>query len=149
MIWLKLLRNVRPQGFLRLASVLMVACNGALIIRVGYVEGLTGAVKFWYNSAEAKERKMANINIRPISDLRNDYASVEADVQKGPVFLTKNGYGTLVTMTIEEYERLTDPLERFMDETDEYCRAHSERVDGEEMFTRIRKRRHAIRQVPA
>ena len=40
MIWLKLLRNVRSQGFLRLASVLMVACIGALIIRVGYVEGL-------------------------------------------------------------------------------------------------------------
>ena len=38
MIWLKLLKNVRSQGFLRLASVLMVACIGALIIRVGYVE---------------------------------------------------------------------------------------------------------------
>ena len=49
---------------------------------------------------------MATIKIRPISDLRNDYASVESDVREGPVFLTKNGYGTLVTMTIEEYERL-------------------------------------------
>lgn len=92
---------------------------------------------------------MANIRIRPISDLRNNYASVEADVQNGPVFLTKNGYGALVTMSIEEYERLTDPLERLLDETDEYCRTHPEREDGEKMFSRIRSRRHAIRQVPA
>ena len=69
---------------------------------------------------------MAAIKIRPISDLRNDYASVEADVREGPVFLTKNGYGMLVTMTIEEYERLLDPLERLLDETDEYCRTHPE-----------------------
>lgn len=89
------------------------------------------------------------INIRPISDLRNDYASVERDVAKGPVFLTKNGYGTLVTMTLADYERLTDPLERLLDETDEYCRQHPERQDGEAMFTRIRNRRHGLRQVSA
>ena len=87
---------------------------------------------------------MATIKIRPISDLRNDYASVEADVS-----LTKNGYGTLVTMTIEEYERLLDPLERLLDETDEYCRTHPEREDGEKMFKRIRDRRHALRKVSA
>ena len=96
-----------------------------------------------------KVHGMANIRIRPISDLRNNYASVEADVQNGPVFLTKNGYGALVTMSIEEYEWLTDPLERLLDETDEYCRTHPEREDGEKMFSRIRSRRHAIRQVPA
>ena len=84
---------------------------------------------------------MAAIKIRPISDLRNDYASVEADVREGPVFLTKNGYGMLVTMTIEEYERLLDPLERLLDETDEYCRTHLKREDGEEMFKKIRDRR--------
>ena len=89
------------------------------------------------------------INIRPISDLRNDYASVERDVATGPVFLTKNGYGTLVTMTLADYERLTDPLERLLDETDEYCRQHPERQDGEAMFTRIRNRRHGLRQVSA
>ena len=92
---------------------------------------------------------MAAIKIRPISDLRNDYASVEADVKSGPVFLTKNGYGTLVTMTIEEYERISDPLERLLDETDEYCRTHPEREDGEAMFKRIRTRRHALRKVSA
>ena len=92
---------------------------------------------------------MAAIKIRPISDLRNDHASVEADVKNGPVFLTKSGYGTLVTMTIEEYERLPYPLERLLDETDAYCRSHPEREDGEAMFKRIRDRRHALRKVSA
>lgn len=89
------------------------------------------------------------IRIRPISDLRNDYASVEEDVAKGPVFLTKNGYGTLVTMTLSDYERLTDPIERILDETDEYCRHNRARVDGETMFKRIRSRRHGLRKVSA
>ena len=51
--------------------------------------------------------------------------------------------GALATMTIEEYERLTDPLERILDETDEYCRTHPEREDGEKMFERTRNRRDA------
>jgi PHD/YefM family antitoxin component YafN of YafNO toxin-antitoxin module len=81
--------------------------------------------------------------------LRNNYASVESSIKRGPVFLTKNGYGTIVAMTIEEYERLSDPLERLLDETDEYCRTHPEREDGEKMFARIRSRRHALRKVSA
>jgi len=51
--------------------------------------------------------------------------------------------------TIDEKERISDPLECLLDETDEYCRTHSEREDGEAMFKRIRDRRHALRQVPS
>ena len=45
-------------------------------------------------------------NIRPISDLRNHFAEITRDVQssKEPVFLTKNGVGTLVVMSMECYE---------------------------------------------
>ena len=40
--------------------------------------------------------------IRPVSDLRNHYAEIERDVaEAGPVFLTKNGYGSLVVMSID------------------------------------------------
>ena len=47
------------------------------------------------------------MNIRPISDLRNRYGDVEKDVnEKGPVFLTKNGYGDMVVMSMEAYESL-------------------------------------------
>ena len=51
--------------------------------------------------------------------------------------------------TIEDYKRLTDPLERFLDETDEYCRNNPDRVDGSKMFKRIRNRRHGLRKVRA
>ncbi|MBR6351471.1 MAG: type II toxin-antitoxin system Phd/YefM family antitoxin [Firmicutes bacterium] len=45
-------------------------------------------------------------NIRPISDLRNHFAEITRDVQATgePVFLTKNGVGTLVVMSMEAYE---------------------------------------------
>ena len=45
-------------------------------------------------------------NIRPISDLRNHFAEITREVQATgePVFLTKNGVGTLVVMSMEAYE---------------------------------------------
>ena len=46
------------------------------------------------------------INIRPVSDLRNKFPEVEETVitTNSPVFLTKNGYGTMVLMSIEQYQ---------------------------------------------
>ena len=44
--------------------------------------------------------------IRPIKDLRNTTKISELCHQKKePVFITKNGYGDLVVMSIETYER--------------------------------------------
>ena len=45
-------------------------------------------------------------NIRPISDLRNHFAEITRDVQATgePVFLTKNGVGSRVVMSMEAYE---------------------------------------------
>ena len=45
-------------------------------------------------------------SIRPVSDLRNHFAEITRDVQSSgePVFLTKNGVGTLVVMSMECYE---------------------------------------------
>lgn len=46
-------------------------------------------------------------SIKPISDLRN-YNKVLQDVaDESPVFLTKNGRGCYVVISIKEYERLT------------------------------------------
>jgi prevent-host-death family protein len=44
--------------------------------------------------------------IRPISDLRNRFTEISRIVHedKEPVFLTKNGYGDMVVMSIEDYE---------------------------------------------
>jgi len=44
--------------------------------------------------------------IRPVSDLRNNFAEISKIVHETgePVFLTKNGYGDMVVMSIEAYE---------------------------------------------
>ncbi|MGI6307687.1 MAG: type II toxin-antitoxin system Phd/YefM family antitoxin [Dethiobacteria bacterium] len=46
-------------------------------------------------------------HIRPVSDLRNNFAEISKIVHETaePVFLTKNGYGDMVVMSIEAYER--------------------------------------------
>ena len=46
--------------------------------------------------------------IRPVSDLRNNFADISKTVHETaqPVFLTKNGYGDLVVLSMEAYERL-------------------------------------------
>ena len=46
--------------------------------------------------------------IRPISDLNNDFAEISRIVHdvKEPVYLTKNGYGDMVVMSIEQFEAL-------------------------------------------
>lgn len=46
--------------------------------------------------------------IRPISDLRNHFADISKTVHETaqPVFLTKNGYGDMVVMSMEAFEKL-------------------------------------------
>ena len=46
--------------------------------------------------------------IRAVSDLRNNFSEISKIVNESsePVFLTKNGYGNMVVMSIESYENL-------------------------------------------
>lgn len=46
--------------------------------------------------------------IRPVSDLRNNFADISKTVHETaqPVFLTKNGYGDMVVLSIEAFESL-------------------------------------------
>ena len=46
--------------------------------------------------------------IRPVSDLRNNFADISKIVHETaqPVFLTKNGYGDMVVMSMEAFEKL-------------------------------------------
>lgn len=49
--------------------------------------------------------------IRPITDLRNtSEISDLCHARREPVFITKNGYGDLVVMSIETYEELLETL---------------------------------------
>jgi len=48
-------------------------------------------------------------HIRPITDLRNTNEISEiCNARKEPVFITKNGYGDLVIMSIATYESMLD-----------------------------------------
>ncbi|MGI6708012.1 MAG: type II toxin-antitoxin system Phd/YefM family antitoxin [Dethiobacteria bacterium] len=82
------------------------------------------------------------INIRPVSDLRNKYPEIEKLVIEGsePVFLTKNGYGSMVLISLEQYSALTDNVELKLDEADKAANLTDERFTGKEVFTRVRKR---------
>ena len=79
------------------------------------------------------------IQIRPVSDLRNKFPEIEKDVSTGdPVYLTKNGYGTMVVMSIDAYSRLVDPVERALDEADKQARTTSERLSHKDVFGTLR-----------
>ena len=53
------------------------------------------------------------INIRPVSDLRNKYPEIEELVLKEDeaVYLTKNGYGSMVVMSIEKYSEMLKTID--------------------------------------
>ena len=82
------------------------------------------------------------INIRPVSDLRNKFAEIEEEVitTNSPIFLTKNGYGAMVVMSIEQYSSLTDSVEKSLDEADKYADECMVRHSKEEVFKRVRER---------
>ncbi|KXA19292.1 type II toxin-antitoxin system Phd/YefM family antitoxin [Gardnerella vaginalis] len=82
------------------------------------------------------------INIRPVSDLRNKFPEVEETVinLNTPVFLTKNGYGTMVLMSIKQYSALTDDIERKLDEADAFAANTSTRLSKDDVFDSARRR---------
>ena len=82
-----------------------------------------------------------SINIRPVSDLRNKFPEIEKLVVKEdrPVFLTKNGYGSMVLMSLEQYSSLTDEIEIKLDEADRLAELSDKRYSLEEVFARVRK----------
>ena len=80
------------------------------------------------------------MNIRPISDLRNRYADVERDViEGGPVFLTKNGYGSMVVISVEQFEHINGGVEFALDAADRQAATTSLRYTHEEVFGSIRE----------
>ena len=83
------------------------------------------------------------LDIRPVSDLRNKFSEIEETVKSGqPVYLTKNGYGSMVVLSLEQYAALTDDVELRLDEADRAAAADSVRYTEEEVFGRVRSRLH-------
>ncbi len=81
------------------------------------------------------------IQIRPVSDLRNKFPDVEKAVACGePVYLTKNGYGAMVVLSLEAYSRLTDGIEAALDMADKAAEEDDRRYTHEEVFSKLRRR---------
>lgn len=81
------------------------------------------------------------IQIRPVSDLRNKFPDVEKAVACGePVYLTKNGYGAMVVLSLEAYSRLTDGIEADPDMADKAAEEDDRRYTHEEVFSNLRRR---------
>ena len=93
------------------------------------------------------------IQIRPVSDLRNKYPEMEELVlnEDEAVYLTKNGYGSMVVMSLEKYSNLLNELdternleykfdvEKAMDESEEFLNEPStEYLTHEEVFSKLR-----------
>ncbi len=82
------------------------------------------------------------IQIKPVSDLRNRFTEIENIVSGGePVYLTKNGYGTMVVLSIEEYSRLADnSIDAALMEADKAAAQNPIRLSSEEVLSGIRRR---------
>ena len=81
------------------------------------------------------------IEIRPVSDLRNKYTEIENTVNTGkPVFLTKNGYGTMVVLSIETYSKLTEDYDHLLDYADRIAAETDKRLTHEEVFDSLRRK---------
>ena len=79
--------------------------------------------------------------IRPISDLRNTNEISElCRAQNEPVFITKNGYGDLVVMSIEVYEQQMAMMELYkkLGETEVNLARTGKLLDGEDVFNELR-----------
>ena len=62
-------------------------------------------------------------------------------MKKGePVYLTKNGYGSMVVLSLEQYAALTDEVELRLDEADRAAELDPARYTEEEVFGRVRAR---------
>jgi prevent-host-death family protein len=79
--------------------------------------------------------------IRPITDLRNTNEISEiCHKQQEPIFITKNGYGDLVVMSIDTYERQMALVEAYkkLAEAEAQIAQGIPLLDGEEVFKKLK-----------
>ena len=82
--------------------------------------------------------------IRPVSDLRNSFAEISKIVHETaePVFLTKNGYGDMVVMSIEAFERRRFESEVYLKlkEAEFEAKSTDKRYSHNEVFDDLREK---------
>lgn len=80
--------------------------------------------------------------IRPVSDLRNNFADISRVVHETaePVYLTKNGYGDMVVMSMEAYEQKQFENEVFLKlrEAELEAKSTKTRYSHDDIFSELR-----------
>ena len=82
--------------------------------------------------------------IRPITDLRNtNEISDLCHAKKEPIFITKNGYGDLVVMSIETFDAMLEDreLDAAIAEAEAEYTSDNQLVDSREALSKL-KRKH-------
>ena len=81
--------------------------------------------------------------IRPVSDLRNHFADISKTVHETakPVFLTKNGYGDMVVLSMDAYESLQLESEIYfkLQEAEKEAELTKKRYSSREVLQAMRK----------
>ncbi len=79
--------------------------------------------------------------IKPITDLRNtNDISDLCHSKMEPVFITKNGYGDLVVMSIETYEQMLEVNETDDDITEAEYKRGENLIDAREALASLRRK---------
>ena len=80
--------------------------------------------------------------IRPISDLRNNFTEISKQVKEynQPVFLTKNGYGDMVVMSINKFNELNFNSEIInkLKEAEKLFNNDDKKYSHDDVFSRLR-----------
>lgn len=81
--------------------------------------------------------------IRPITDLRNTNEISEiCHAKNEPIFITKNGYGDLVIMSVETYEAMLDQneLDTAIAAAEAEYRSSGTLLDAHEVLSSLRRK---------
>ena len=86
------------------------------------------------------------LNIRPISDLRNNANTISeyCHQTREPIYITKNGVGDMVVMSVETYERqqaLIDLYTKLAEAEEEVANG----AEGEDFFEVAKQLRNSVR----
>lgn len=81
--------------------------------------------------------------IRPVSDLRNSFAEISKIVHETaqPVFLTKNGFGDMVVLSMEAYDNLQFESEVYfkLQEAEREAEGTGQRFSSKEVLKAMRE----------
>ncbi|MBR4241454.1 MAG: type II toxin-antitoxin system Phd/YefM family antitoxin [Eubacterium sp.] len=83
-----------------------------------------------------------NNAIRPVSDLRNNFADISKTVHETgkPVFLTKNGFGDMVVLSMEAYENMQFESEIYikLKEAEKETKLSERRFSAKEVLSELK-----------